>query len=202
MKSLYTSLNTAHSNCKPSTSMSLSTHSFQLSLPFPLLTSRPCHLHHWGRYPIIHTPMLPDAQTISICHASLHPPHSVHPENCSNPHCLSYPSATPYISISPSSVPSSPEPIWYGFSRVLRSFKVMWVVGSRSFQSFSRSCESLDHGHWFKIIWIIDSRACGLWDICDIFILSFDSILRWRWKKLIRVGSTVITFVRHTTAEE
>ena len=36
MKSLHTSRNTAHSGCKPSTSMSLSTHSFQVLLFLPL----------------------------------------------------------------------------------------------------------------------------------------------------------------------
>ena len=51
----------------------------------------------------------PDAQTTSICHASPHPPNSVHPEDCTNPNCISYPSATPRASISPSSVPSSPD---------------------------------------------------------------------------------------------
>ena len=46
-------------------------HTFSLSLPIPLLTSRPCHLQiSTGRHPINHTP---DAQTISICHASPHP---------------------------------------------------------------------------------------------------------------------------------
>ena len=36
MKSLHTSLNTAHSGCKPSTFMSSSTHSFQVFLFLPL----------------------------------------------------------------------------------------------------------------------------------------------------------------------
>ena len=36
MRSLHTSLNTSHSGCKPSTSMSLSTHSFQVFLFLPL----------------------------------------------------------------------------------------------------------------------------------------------------------------------
>ena len=107
MRSLHISLNTAHSGCKPSTLMSLSTHSPSFSIP--PLTSRPCHLHlSTGRYPIIHTPRLqmlkPPQSTPPHCHAS----HSVHPENCTNPHCISYSSVTPRTSISPSSVPFSP----------------------------------------------------------------------------------------------
>ena len=47
--------------------------------------------------------------SLSICHTSPHPSHSVHPKDCTNPHCVSYPSATLRTSISPSSTPSSPD---------------------------------------------------------------------------------------------
>ena len=68
MKSLHISLNTAHSGCKPRTSMSLSTHSLCHSMslsthslpksPIPPPTSHPCHLHiSTGWHQIIHTPM-------------------------------------------------------------------------------------------------------------------------------------------------
>ena len=67
------------------------------SLPFYKLIPNPPHSY------------APDAQTPSICQASPHPPHSSHPEDFTNPHCVSYPSATPRTSISPSSIPSSPD---------------------------------------------------------------------------------------------
>ena len=67
--------------------------------PPPFYRPIPNHLHSYT----------PDAQTTSICHASPHPPHSVHPEDCTNPHCISHPSVTPRTSISPSSVPFSPD---------------------------------------------------------------------------------------------
>ena len=58
MNSLHTSMNTAHSGCKPSTFMSSSTHSFQVFLFLPL-TSRPYHLHlSTGRYPGIVSTLL------------------------------------------------------------------------------------------------------------------------------------------------
>ena len=57
MKSLHISLNTAHQTanqalpCHPS--------QFFPSLPIPLLTSHPCHLHlSTSQHPIIHTPTL------------------------------------------------------------------------------------------------------------------------------------------------
>ena len=102
MRSLHTFLNTAHSGCKPSTSMSSSTHFFQVSLFFSLhlapATSAfyrptPNHPHSYA----------PDAQSTSICHASPHTPHSAHSKDCKNPHCVSYLSMTPRTAISPSS---------------------------------------------------------------------------------------------------
>ena len=81
MKSLHTSLNTAHSGFKPSFS--------PLPLP-PFYRPIPNHPHSYA----------PDAQATSICHVSPHLPHSVHPEDCTNPYCASYPPATPCTSIS------------------------------------------------------------------------------------------------------
>ena len=82
--STYRSLNTAHSGCKKSTSMSSSTHSHQVFLFLP-----------W----------IPDAQTTALCHASVaspHPTHFVYPIDCTNPHCAFYPSTTlnTFISLS------------------------------------------------------------------------------------------------------
>ena len=112
MKSLHTSLNTAHSGCKPSTFMSSSTHSFQVFLFLPL------HLA-----PATSTFLQADTQSSTLlrsrCPNHLNLPHLTtsatlcslycHPEECTNPHCVSYPSATPRTSFLPSSVPSSPD---------------------------------------------------------------------------------------------
>ena len=42
-----------------------------------------------------------DAQTISICHASLPQPHSKHPKDCTKPNFASYPTTTVRTSTSP-----------------------------------------------------------------------------------------------------
>ena len=107
MKTLHTSLNTAHSECKPSSTISSFTLSKSSSLyphisPLPpphFYRLTPNHLHSY----------VPHAQTTSIYPASPPQPHSVHPEEYTNPHCVSYPSATPRTSISPSSILSSPD---------------------------------------------------------------------------------------------
>ena len=108
MRSLHISLNTTYSECKPSSSISSFTHSLQVFLPLPTISllppphfyrPTPHHLHSY----------IPHAQTTSIHHALPPQPHSEPPINYINPHCTSYPSATPCTSISPSSVPSSPD---------------------------------------------------------------------------------------------
>ena len=54
MRPLHISLNTAHSACKPSSSISSFTHSYRLSPS--TRTSHPCHHHiSTGRHPIIST---------------------------------------------------------------------------------------------------------------------------------------------------
>ena len=163
MRLLHISLNTTHSECKPSSSISSFTHSLQVFLPLPahltpttsgittpgqlwamprlpfglprlpcpqidktfyvtlmLLASCPGCPLLWLRHclPPPHSYRLtpnhlhsytPHAQTTSIYHASPPQPRSQPPKDCTNPHCASYPSATPCTSISPSSVPSSPD---------------------------------------------------------------------------------------------
>ena len=113
MRSLpvHTSLNTAHSGCKPSSSMSYCLYPHTLSKssyssPYISLLPPPPFYRPIPNHPHSHAP---DAQTTPICHVSPYPPHSAHSEDCTNPHCASYPSATPRTSISPLSVPSSPD---------------------------------------------------------------------------------------------
>ena len=100
MKSLHTSLNTAYSGCKPSTSVfHVIIHTFFPNLPFPPLTSRPCHLHlSTCRYPIIHTPtcQMPKPPQSAIPH---HICHTLYTQKTTNPHCISYPSYPSYIII-------------------------------------------------------------------------------------------------------
>ena len=103
MRFLHISLNTTHSECKPSSSISSFTHSLQVFLPLP------AHLT-----PATTTFLQADTQSspflrstcqaTSIYHALPPQPRSQSPKNCTNPHCTSYPSATLRTSISPSSV--------------------------------------------------------------------------------------------------
>ena len=79
-------------------------HTFIPSLPFPPLTSRPA----------TSTFLQADSQSSTLlrsrCPNHLNLPHlTTSATLCTNPHCISYPSATPRTSISPSSVPSSPD---------------------------------------------------------------------------------------------
>ena len=108
MRLLHISLNTTHSECKPSSSISSFTHSLQVFLPLP------AHLT-----PATTTFLQADTQSSPIlrstCPIHLNLPRLTTsatlstPKDCTNPHCASYPSATPRTSISPSSVPSSPD---------------------------------------------------------------------------------------------
>ena len=107
MRSLHISLNTTHSGCKPSSSISSLT-SHILSCPYPHISLLPPphsyrptsnHLYSYA----------PHAQTISIYHASPPQPHSEPSNDYTNPHCAFYPSAIPHTSISPSSAPFSPD---------------------------------------------------------------------------------------------
>ena len=121
MKFLHTSLKTAHSGCKPSTFMSLSTHSFQIFLFLPL------HLD-----PATSTFLQADTQSSTLLrsrcpnHLNL-PRHTLYTQT-TNPHYVSYPSATPRTSISPSSILSSPD-----YADLLSS--------SCRFQSHMSSCQ-------------------------------------------------------------
>ena len=74
MKSLHISLSTAHSECKPSTFMSSSTHSFQvfLFLLLHLTSATSTFLQADTQSSTIL--LYKDIQTTSICHASPHPP--------------------------------------------------------------------------------------------------------------------------------
>ena len=106
MWSLHTSLNTAHSGCKLSTSMSSSTHTFQVFLFLLFITSHPCHLQRFYRP----TPNHP--HVYSRCPNHLNLPRlttSAHPLDGTNPHRASCPLATPRTFISPSSVSSFPD---------------------------------------------------------------------------------------------
>ena len=97
MRSLHISLNTTHSGCKPSSSISSLTHSLQVFLPLPHISPlppphfykpTPNHLHSYA----------PHVQTTSISPASPPQPHSEPSKDCTNPHCafLSF-SDTPHI---------------------------------------------------------------------------------------------------------
>ena len=105
MRSLRTSLNTAHSECKPSTFISLSHTLFSKSSHFSLYISL-------LPPPSFYRP-IPQSSTL-LCSRCPKPPQSATPHHIRhtlhthNPHCTSYPSATPRTSTSPSSVPSSP----------------------------------------------------------------------------------------------
>ena len=108
MKSLHTSMRTVISGCTQALSchpphiLSKSFYSSPYISPLPpplFYRPIPIHPHSYA----------PDAQTTSICNASPHQPHSAHPEDCTNPLCISSPSAIPHTSISPSSIPSSPD---------------------------------------------------------------------------------------------
>ena len=86
--------------CKPSTFISSSTHSFQVFLFLPLhltpATSIPSFYRPTPNHPHSYAP---DVQTTSICHVSPHPPHSVYtPEWLykSTLRCLAF-SDTPHI---------------------------------------------------------------------------------------------------------
>ena len=106
---LHISLNTTHSECKPSSSISSFTHSLQVFLPLPahLTPATTTFLQaDTQSSPLFNAP---HAHTTSIYHASPPQPCSVPPKDCTNPHCASYPAAAPRTSISPSSVPSSPD---------------------------------------------------------------------------------------------
>ena len=147
MKSLHISLNTAHSRCKPSTSMSSSTHSFQVYL-FLLHLTHPCHLHlSTCRHPIIHT-------LRSRC------PNHLKSATPRHIHHLLYTQKTVQIhtafsilqrhptSISPSSTPSSPD-----YADFLSS--------SPRFQSHM----STHSGHKpFPFMWYDAPRAVGIGD--------------------------------------
>ena len=109
MKPLHISLNTARSGWKPSTFIS-SFHTFIPSLPPSTRTSHPCHHHiSTGRHPIIptltfHMPKPPQST----------PPHYLIDALCTQKTvqihtAFSYPSAKLCTSISPSSVPFSPD---------------------------------------------------------------------------------------------
>ena len=78
-----TSLNTAHSGCKPSLCSSVSsfTHSLHVFLPLPpphFYRPTPNHLCSY----------VPHAQTTSIYHASPLLPRSEHPKDCTSPHLI------------------------------------------------------------------------------------------------------------------
>ena len=101
--------------CQPPVLVILSCHvtcDCRKSLPAPTHTSRPCY-HHipTGRHPIIsilmlHMPKAPNHLNLPCLTTSAT---LSTPKDCTNPHCASYPSAAPLTSISPSSVPSSPD---------------------------------------------------------------------------------------------
>ena len=98
MRPLHTSLNTIHSECKPSSSISSFTHSLQVFLPLPT------HLT-----PATTTFLQADTQSSpllrSTCPNHLNLPRFTTsatlwiPKDCTNPHCASYPSATPHTSM-------------------------------------------------------------------------------------------------------
>ena len=100
MRPLHIYLNTAHSGCKPSSTISSFTHSLQVFLPLPThLTPPPPHFYrptsnHLHSY-------IPHAQTTLIYHASPPQLRSEHPKDCTRPHFSSYPSETHHTSISP-----------------------------------------------------------------------------------------------------
>ena len=107
MKPPRASLNTAHSGCKPSSSMSSSTHFLQVFLPLLLFFSSPPP-HFYKRTPNHPHSYVSHAQTISIYPASPPQPRSEHPKGCTRPHFTSYPSETLHTSISPSYALLSP----------------------------------------------------------------------------------------------
>ena len=93
MKTLHISLNTAHSGCKPSSSISSFTHCLQVFLPLPLLffpTTSTFLQANTQSSPLL----VPNAQTISLYHASPPQPRSEHPKDCTRPHFTSCPSET------------------------------------------------------------------------------------------------------------
>ena len=103
MKSLPTAMNIAHSAATQAISCHLS-HTLPKSFcPCPHISSSPLSHSHFYRptpnHPHFYTP---NVQTTSICHVSLHQPHSEHLEDCTNPHCVVCPSVTLHTSISPS----------------------------------------------------------------------------------------------------
>ena len=161
MKPLQISLKTAHSWCKPSTFISSSTHSYQVFLflplhlapPPPFYRLIPNHPHSYAS----------DAQTTSVCHVSPHPPHSVHPEpeDCTNPHCISYPSATPRTSISPSSIPSSPDSADLLSSSPRFQSHMSVHSGHKPCISFPL-CSMKHPEHVEHVLWIVELTNCML----------------------------------------
>ena len=94
MRSLHISLNTTHSGCKPSSSISSFTHSFQVFLPLPahLTPAATTFLQADTQS----SPLLRSTcQTTSIYHASPPQPHSEPSKDCTNPHCAFYPQRHP-----------------------------------------------------------------------------------------------------------
>ena len=137
MKPLHISLNTAHSGCKPSASISSFTHSYQVFLPLP------AHLT-----PATTTFLQADTQSSPLY------------TNYTNPHCVSYPSATLHTSISPSSVPFSPDFADLPSSSPRSQSHMSMHSGHKpciSFPSFSFSFYlflPLSIKLWFALFWI------------------------------------------------
>ena len=86
---LHTSLKIAHSGCRPNSFILSLAHSSHFCCPCPYIS--PHHLHFSVSPHAFILTLLLYAQSISICHASLHQPH---PEGCINPHCTFYPYRT------------------------------------------------------------------------------------------------------------
>ena len=77
MKPLHITPNTAHSGCKPSSSLSSFTHSHQVFLPLPAPLT--CHHHiSTGRHPII---SILTFQTPKPPQSTIPPPRSEHPKD-------------------------------------------------------------------------------------------------------------------------
>ena len=110
MRLLHTSLNTTHSEHKPSSSITSFTHSLQVFLPAHHTPATTTFLQADTKSsPLALTFHMPKPPQSTMSHHLSHALKSEPPKDCTNPHCTSYPSAIPRTFISPSSVPSYPD---------------------------------------------------------------------------------------------
>ena len=110
MRHLHKSLNTAHSGCKPSSSVFFFTHSLHVFLPLPthFTPATTTFLQADTQSSPFLRSTCPNHLKSSIYHTSPPQPCSERPKDCTRPHFTSYPSETHHTSTSPSYALLSP----------------------------------------------------------------------------------------------